>query len=284
MAAIAIAIATTLLVLPTRFVLPDPDDALQTIGKAPQGEIEFPIEVLVWNIAKGGTSKFESGYRQLAFRKSLILIQEYHENPAVKKAMREPAGGLITESNKDPAPQFIIGTSFLFRSDDSRTGVATGSRAKTVASQSFTTRSREPIARTPKATLVTEYRIANSSRSLLVVNIHGINVAGFDALCDQLNQVRPVVASHHGPVVFGGDFNTNTQAKLEFVLEYMEKLRLTETIWSNDQRMTAPFGVIPLDYVFTRGLASSAAQVMGKVEGSDHKAMVFTIDGELRAH
>ncbi len=280
---VAFVLTTAILTLPTRFIPPAPGDVLQTIGIATHESIEFPIDVLVWNIAKGGSDDFESGYRQLSHGKSLFLIQEYHDNSAVGRAMFGPSDEALAVSREDEiAPQFKIGTSFLFRFDSSRTGVATGCFAEPISSQAFTSRFREPIARTPKATLVTEYRIAECSESLLIVNIHGINVAGFDALRDQMNHVLPVVESHAGPIIFGGDFNTNTKAKLEFVLEFMERLGLTETVFDNDQRMTAPFGKIPLDYVFARGLKIEAAEVKGAVKGSDHKAIVLTIRGVSR--
>lgn len=101
---------------------------------------------------------------------------------------------------------FRIATSFLYRSDHSHTGVATAAVTSPLSADSFITHDTEPVMRTPKATLACRYRLED----LLVINIHAINVVGFDAFQNQLEKVRRPLMDHAGPVVFGGDFNTNT--------------------------------------------------------------------------
>jgi len=76
---------------------------------------------------------------------------------------------------------FRIATSFLYRSDHSHTGVATVAVTSSLSADGFITYETEPVMRTPKATLACRYRLVDSSEDLLVINIHVINVAGFDA-------------------------------------------------------------------------------------------------------
>ncbi|MGI9234324.1 MAG: endonuclease/exonuclease/phosphatase family protein, partial [Woeseiaceae bacterium] len=69
--------------------------------------------------------------------------------------------------------------------------------------------SLEPWFGTRKATLITEYGLTNTDRTLLVVNIHGINFTfGIRDLENQFQRAREIIAAHKGPVLFSGDFNT----------------------------------------------------------------------------
>lgn len=265
--ALVVVIMAAILIFPYQFVTPRDGERLITGGISTQTALHPPFQVLVWNIAKGQNKDFANDFRTLSGAKELLLIQEFHNKREVETVLLE----------RDTFA-YQIAVSFLFR-NKTATGVATGCVAPSVDTRIHISRHHEPIVKTPKAAIITNYAIADSAQNLLVVNIHGINVAGFDALRDQLQQLKPAVERHRGPILFGGDFNTNTQRKREFMLAYMQELGLTEVQFQNDDRMTAPFGSIPLDYVFARGLEVSGAEVMGTLKGSDHKAMVLKIVG-----
>lgn len=256
------------LYVPTRFVSPAETERLRIRGESVATELTFPCDVLVWNIYKGDRAEFSDDLSDLADGRELLLLQEFHDNERVERGL----AALSTVS-------FQLATSFLYRSDRSATGVATGSVAPVLASECFITSDTEPISHTPKATLVCRYAMAGETEDLLVINIHAINVAGLAAFENQLEQVREVLAKHGGPVLFAGDFNTNRTSKQAALREFMAEFELTEMDFSDDSRTTTPWFGLPIDYVFTRGLITSQASVAGLRDGSDHKAMMFRIDG-----
>lgn len=49
--------------------------------------------------------------------------------------------------------------------------------------------------------------------------------------------------------------------------------------FTNDTRTTAAVRDIPIDYVFMRGLETSQETVAGSRQGSDHKAILFRMNG-----
>lgn len=256
------------LYVPTRFAVPAEENRLQERGQAAADGLSFPCEVLVWNIYKGDRTEFVEDMRALSADCDLLLLQEYHSSARVDMTLDELA-----------SHSFQLGTSFLYCSDQSATGVATGAVACAAGADCLVTTDTEPVSRTPKATLVCRYRIEGSSEELLVINIHAINFTGLTAFQNQLEQVRERLEAHSGPVVFAGDFNTNTAARQTYLREFMARYQLTEMEFAEDTRTTSPVLGIPIDYVFTRGLQASGPFVAGSMDGSDHKALRFRIDG-----
>lgn len=269
--------------MPTRYNISSVENRHLVTGEASEAVLQLPLEVAVWNICKGSQEGFAADFAALASSRQLLLLQEHMENKKIGKAL-EP---LTQHMQVDAA------ISFRFKGSDKATGVATASVVRPSRTEAWITKDREPVVKTPKATLVTWYPIALStaakdppsnvrsnrgvSARLLVVNIHGINIAGFGALKRQLDRVRPIVQQHKGPVVFAGDFNTNTSRKREYMTKLALELNLQEMTFEPDGRMTAAFGSIPLDYVYTRGLAVEQCQVLIERTGSDHKALTFRV-------
>ncbi len=256
------------LYVPTRFVAPEESQRLTVRGQPADVGLEFPCRVLVWNIYKGDRSQFSADMTALSADCDVLLLQEYHANDRVQRSL----DALTSHA-------FQIATSFLYRSDGSATGVATGAVVPARSPDCFITTDTEPVSGTPKATLVCEYDLAGSDDRLLVINMHAINVAGLRAFQNQLEQVRGVLDTHSGPVLLAGDFNTNTIAKQAYLREFAESFELVEMQFSADSRTTSPLLNLPIDYVFSRGVVTSQSQVAGSLDGSDHKAITFQIDG-----
>ena len=62
----------------------------------------------------------------------------------------------------------------------------------------------EPWLRTPKATSVTLYPLADSDDTLLTVNLHAVNFSfGVKAYQGQLDKAAELIRGHEGPVIFG---------------------------------------------------------------------------------
>lgn len=256
--------------VPTRFEAPPDAERLTVRGEAAQDSLSVPGRVLVWNIYKGNRSGFSDEMQALAEGCGLLLLQEYHANEQVHRVMDEPA-----------SHAFCIATSFLYRSDASATGVTTGCVAPVLSSECFITSNTEPVTRTPKAALACTYSLTGTDETLLVVNVHAINVVGLRAFQNQLEQFRDVLQAHAGPILFAGDFNTNTESKQAFLREFATEFELQEMTFADDSRTTSPLLGLPIDYVFTRGLATSQHRVVGSSDASDHMALSFQIDAVL---
>ena len=132
----------------------------------------------------------------------------------------------------------------------------------------------EPWLRTPKATSVTLYPLAESDNTLLTVNLHAVNFSfGVKAYQGQLDKVAELIRSHEGPVILGGDLNTWSERRQSVLDSLADELRLIPVPFSPDHR-TTQFGK-PLDHLFVRGLAWQSTKTI-EVSTSDHNPMLAT--------
>jgi len=133
----------------------------------------------------------------------------------------------------------------------------------------------EPWFGTRKATLVTEYALSGTDRTLLVVNIHGINFAlGISDLQNQFAQAKAVIAAHDGPVVFSGDFNTWRSQRAKMLADMLAELGLTALDFDVDHRKR--FFGWALDHIYVRGLYSEFATTL-QSDASDHNPMTVRL-------
>ena len=132
----------------------------------------------------------------------------------------------------------------------------------------------EPWLRTPKATSVTLYPLAESDNTLLTVNLHAVNFGfGVKAYRGQLDKAAELIRSHEGPVIFGGDLNTWSDRRQGVLDSLAAELGLIPVPFSPDHR-TTQFGK-PLDHLFVRGLAWQSTKTI-EVSTSDHNPMLAT--------
>ncbi|MFT7625678.1 MAG: endonuclease/exonuclease/phosphatase (EEP) superfamily protein YafD [Myxococcota bacterium] len=216
------------------------------------------IRILNWNIAKGSRRGWRSDLNTLASGRDLVMIQEARLEHGMQHALGE-------RSRWEFAPGF--GRPNL------TTGVLTISGAHAVRRD--THRHPEPLFRTSKAALVTEYRLAEREETLLVVNIHSINFTlGTHFFRRQLQAVCRSIHGHAGPAIFSGDFNTWRPARQRIVDDGLRDSGLTPLAFEQDRRKRA-FGR-PLDHIYMRGLVAEDSGVQ-RVGSSDHNPMTATL-------
>ena len=209
------------------------------------------IQVPSWNIKKGSKPGWLADLHRFADNSNLVLIQE----ASLERQLTEQLGEARYWS-------FAPG----FRSRNRQTGVMTVSSARPLARCNLT--NLEPWLRTRKATSITEYGMTNTEETLLVVNIHAVNFAfGLRDFERQILQVQTVIASHEGPVILAGDFNTWRRKRGEIVDSVAATLGLTSLRFDQDHRSKA-FGQF-IDHVYVRGLNVSNATTQ-LVVSSDH--------------
>lgn len=246
------------------FDIPPIEQSFKKFGTAKKSALSSDtFKVLVWNIYKGEMENFNSDIKALAPKFDIMMIQE-----AVSNKM-----DVFTSL---PGFAYNFGISFTYKREPGRfTGSMVGSTVRPTRSWMARTKELEPVVATPKALTMAVYPIEGSRKSLLVINIHGLNVTGHEAYESHLALSLAQMKNHSGPIIFAGDFNTRTKKRLEVTRRTLSHVGFEEMSFRNDERMRGAFGGHILDHVFTRGLEVVDSEVLGHLESSDHKAMVF---------
>ena len=219
------------------------------------------IRVVNWNIRKRRHPDLRGDLDALAAEKDLVLIQE--------ASLREDT---IVDNDATRHWSFAPG----YRIGGEITGTMTLSSVAPLTQCSLVV--LEPLLRTPKTTSVTEYAMLDSSETLVVVNVHAVNLTlGLEAFRQQFEYVATILASHDGPVILSGDFNTWRQERTRIVDDLTASLGLEAVAFANDHRVR--FLGQPLDHIYVRGLRAAAADTE-VVRSSDHNPMsvVLSVD------
>jgi endonuclease/exonuclease/phosphatase (EEP) superfamily protein YafD len=225
------------------------------------GGLAATFSLLNWNVEKAKDPSLVSEFAELARLSDLIFLQE-----AV------PLKKTQTVIEQSLFEAFVRG----YVQDEVETGVLTLARTPhLVHCQLLAT---EPWLRTPKATSVTLYPLADSDDTLLTVNLHAVNFSfGVKAYQGQLNTAAELIRSHEGPVIFGGDLNTWSDKRQGVLDSLTDELELIPVPFSPDHR-TTQFGK-PLDHLFVRGLAWQSTKTK-EVSTSDHNPLFATLRRE----
>lgn len=245
--------------------IPALEDTLVPLRSAPSSELrDRRFRVLAWNIYKGRESRFFDDFARLGARHQIVMLSEATDGPEVRPALEAL-----------PGFGWDFGVSFYMKGDVA-TGLVTGAVAQPATAKVLRTTDREPFVKSYKVTLVTTYGLASSSESLMALNIHGINWASDEAFERQIRSAAVEIAQHRGPVVFAGDFNVNSAARMPILKRLLEPLGLRRVPWVN------PLSGKQLDDAFTRGLIVHEARLLTEVvdRSSDHPALSLDLEIE----
>ena len=216
------------------------------------------IALLNWNVYKGNRDNWSRDFNQLVQLQDIAVLQEALLEPGLQNTLQKH--GLNWSLNHS------------FNYDDAETGVLTASRVK--AKRVCGLRAIEPLIRTPKTILISEYHLTNSNQTLLVANIHGINFTlGTESYKQQINSLSDAVKRHKGPVIVAGDFNTWSDDRMDIVQTMANQLSLQAVTYKTHNRITVLGN--PLDHVFYRGLEVISEKSI-EVESSDHNPIMVT--------
>jgi endonuclease/exonuclease/phosphatase (EEP) superfamily protein YafD len=215
------------------------------------------IRLMNWNIHKSSQAGWRDDLRRLADGSDLLLLQEATLEHKLTDAMQTPYHAVFAPG---------------YRTDSSQTGVMTLSRVP-ATSHCFLSH-QEPWLRTPKATSISRFSIANREEKLLVVNLHGVNFAlSSESLEHQFRDASVQIEHHKGPVIFSGDFNTWSEERMRSVSAILTALQLRPIAFQQDHRIQV-FGK-PLDHIYVRGLRTLESG-SSPVESSDHNPIFAT--------
>ncbi len=249
-----------------RAPVPGQNEVIVNFGTGPEKSLPKQMGILVWNLHKGEDNTFPKDFNELAYKKDILVTQEMQ----LDTRMNSVFAGL-------PLNYYSTATSFFIGKEHFRTGVATGSEVKPNMVNFVRTQTLEPIAKTPKVTLITHYPISNSTKQLTVVNIHGINFVDAASYRKEMVRIYEEIKEIPSPLIFAGDFNSWNEERLSILKEMANKLKLKEASFSPDNRLR--FNKHPLDhFYYTDDINILEAKVEGFYQGSDHKPLELVIE------
>lgn len=250
------------------FEIPSENQTLSSLGRVEEMQRALNpdrIDLLVWNIYKGGLLAWRIDLQRFAYGRDLILLQEGILNTDMR--------GELDASNKH---QFVFATSFIYKSSGHATGIVTGAVTPPNHIEYLRSDGRELLGFSPKMTLITKYPLRNMNQELMVINIHALNSVSWKKMAAQIIPALRIAGDHPGPVIFAGDFNTWSKRKEAFVLRSMARAGFKSIEFSNPQDRMHVFGRA-LDYIYVRGLKAKKARVLSEAMGSDHKPLSATL-------
>lgn len=227
------------------------------------------IKVLNWNIARKNHDKFW-------LRDFLVILNKYKPDIIFLQEVRlgmetEQAVGL-TEMCWSFAPNFIDAHHQIY------SGILTATKISPIATRAIITKNHEPIVKTPKVSLITEYPLSNKRETLLTINSHLINFVNLNKFRTQLQELELALSEHHGPIIFSGDFNTWNRKRAALLELAATRLGLTSVAFAPHESKKIKRFLLspPLDYIFYRGLSEkkATAKVLDHISSSDHKPLL----------
>ncbi len=226
------------------------------------------IKILSWNIGKNKKSNWITEIFTLFQNHTpdILILQEVKLEEKVKRVFNDKFFAWRFAPNLVHLKQQIF------------SGVLTASDVPPNTEDFRHSESREPITYTPKSTLFTTYPIDGTLKSLLVINIHGINFVSLKHFRSQIHEIIEHGQDHKGPIIFSGDFNTWNKNRIKFLEKILyRKLNLRAVSFERrHQKKIKKFMFSPpLDHIFYSykqlKLVKNSSQVLRSYRSSDHK-------------
>jgi endonuclease/exonuclease/phosphatase (EEP) superfamily protein YafD len=157
-------------------------------------------------------------------------------------------------------------------------GILTAAKISPLTKRAIITKHHEPIIRTPKVSLITEYSLSNHKDNILTINSHLINFVDINKFKTQLHDLELALSAHQGPIIFSGDFNTWSRKRAVLLYKAVTRLGLMPVAFAPDESKKIKRFLLspPLDYIFYRGLSEykARAKVLDHICSSDHKPLL----------
>lgn len=221
---------------------------------------EFTL--VVWNIFKRhGGDIFDRDICDLAHRSDILCLQE-----------------VLASKNLDlPQPLWVLNHNYSIsyhRPDGFTEGVLTASGYPIhKQAQALLSLRREPVTRTPKATVISLMPMA-SGHNLLLINLHMLLFKRRSAFKLELEQVLSACEPYsHLPAVFCGDFNTFTRTQLR-LLDHI----LGEAGFERCKPFHMPRTRRYLDHIYIRGLHLLEMEIIDTISSSDHSPLICRVE------
>ncbi|MEK6556240.1 MAG: endonuclease/exonuclease/phosphatase family protein, partial [Bdellovibrionota bacterium] len=227
--------------------------------------LPLQLHIVSWNIEKAKKKeKWRQDFIDLTSGSDLVLLQEGMSDNYLPSVLieSEQTDWWMAQSWRDKKGY--------------STGVITGSVGQSISQHFLRSPDAEPIANTPKMSLVQTYRLENGE-ILLLINVHGINFVLTPSFKKQMNEILKVidaglVMNPNMKIVFAGDFNTWNVDRMRFIAEELNKRSFAHVVFEQDQRR------MKLDHVFVKGCSIETAVLHSKIKTSDHFPVSVDLD------
>ena len=227
------------------------------------------IKVLSWNIAKQNYNKtWIKDFSKIieTYQPNLIFLQEFSLRLEADEWQK------WLKMNWNFAPNYVDIHHQIY------SGIFTAATISPLSKKVITTKDYEPIVKTPKISLITEYLLSEQSTTLLTINSHLINFVDLNKFKLQLKELELALSTHRGPLIFSGDFNTWSQKRAVILNQVTTQLGLTPVIFAPDEKEKIKRFLLspPLDHIFYRDISvkQASAKVLDKICSSDHKPLL----------
>lgn len=226
------------------------------------------FRVLNWNVHKGADKAATQDFATISQGAHFNLFQEAVENDL----------WIANLIQAQPVLRWSLVRSFFSQKESDYhgyTGVAMGSMVAAVQETPLVSTVTEPISNTPKTVLVSEYKIAESDDTLLMINVHMINFVGDGSFAKQLRQILDAVKNHKGPIVMAGDFNTWSDSRIYILAKAAKELGVERVPLENYYDMPI---IYPYDHIFVRGVKVLSHQTLEHITSSDHLPVAVNLE------
>ena len=207
------------------------------------------IEVLTWNVLKFKRENSFLDFTSLTGKADVAFIQE-----AIHSA----------ELQSKTAQSVSMDWTFFksFCREYGASGVQTGTRYPQLDADAMLAPAVEPVVNTPKVTGFSVVEI--SGRKVLLINVHGLNAnKGLD-FEKHMDQIVEVAAKFEGPIIWAGDFNTWSPARLTYLKNKAQSIGMMLLVPETDTRK------LKLDHILVRGFKAKSVKVLDTYVSSDH--------------
>jgi endonuclease/exonuclease/phosphatase (EEP) superfamily protein YafD len=220
------------------------------------------IRIAAWNICKGsGGILFEHDFRIISYQSDIVLLQEVLISKKSLSTFCQPGFSIIHAASYQ-------------RADQLRDGVATVTRiAPSKDPLRVQSLSHEPLFKTPKVALITEFTGGTPAQKILIINLHATLIRSAKQARKEINHLLEHCSDHQGPILLCGDFNTFTRKLFDNLLKSMNNFGLEHITITDDVRKKSG----KLDHAFSRGLLIERAEVMWTIRSSDHFPLLFHV-------
>lgn len=207
------------------------------------------IEVLTWNVLKFKRENSFSDFANLTAKSDIAFIQESVHSADLQ--------------NKTAQSVSMDWTFFKsFCREYGATGVQTGTRYAQLDTDALLAPAVEPVVNTPKVTGFSVVEI--SGRKVLLINVHGLNAnKGLD-FEKHMDQIVDEAAKFEGPIIWAGDFNTWSPARLTYLKNKAQSIGMMLLVPEADSRK------LKLDHILVRGFKAKSVKVLDTYVSSDH--------------
>ena len=211
------------------------------------------LTIVTWNAHKYADANYFFDLKKIAETSDILMVQE---------AMHSTGWQLAFASHFQFSFSFF--KSFCLQTQIA-TGVQTAARFLLTQNENIVSLDTEPFSFTPKVTGLSRIEIPGHG-SVLLVNTHALNFNTGDLFERQIDQVVARIASEKGPIIWGGDFNSWTPGRKEYLNEKTKTLGMTHIQPANDNRN------LILDHIYVRGFTVESAEVLTQ-SSSDHQPL-----------